>query len=80
MKAATGELLWGRTAEGVLPAPNFGQWGLSYRRFKDIKEVFPFIFSAPHLSMTDDWWHLRGSIGGFNENRSRTITFVKSKK
>jgi len=30
--------------------------------------------------MTDDWWRLRGGIGGFNENRRRTITFVKSKK
>ena len=47
MYTATGELLWGRTAEGVLPAPNFGQWGLSYRRFKDIKDVFPFIFRLP---------------------------------
>ena len=47
MYTATGELLWGRTAEGVLPAPNFGQWGLSYRRFKDIKEVFLSFFRLP---------------------------------
>jgi hypothetical protein len=25
------------------------------------------------LSMTDDWWRLRGGIDGFNENRRRTI-------
>lgn len=69
----SGEGLWTRSSFGVVPAPNFGQFGMSYRRFSSIRKVYSFCFSEPEARMTDDWWRFIGGIRGFNANRRRTI-------
>ena len=43
----SGEALWTSSTFGVVPAPNFGQYGMSYRRFSSIRKYIRFASPSP---------------------------------